>query len=41
MIALVGVRLYPELWQDDMLLIPHLVLKFTPYAMQILFLGAL
>ncbi|MFD3394736.1 sodium:solute symporter family protein [Aquirufa sp. OSTEICH-129V] len=41
MIALVGVRLYPELWQDDMLLIPHLVMKFTPYAMQILFLGAL
>lgn len=41
MIALVGVRLYPSLWQDEMLLIPHLVMRFTPVAIQILFLGAL
>lgn len=40
-IALVAVRLYPSLLAEDDLLIPNLVLKFTPYGVQILFLGAL
>lgn len=40
-IALVIVRLYPSLLAEDDLLIPNLVLKFTPYGVQILFLGAL
>ena len=41
LIALIAVRLYPSLLAEDTLLIPHLVLKFTPYGMQVLFLGAL
>ena len=41
LIALIAVRLYPSLMAEDTLLIPHLVLKFTPYGMQVLFLGAL
>ena len=40
-IALVAVRLYPSLLAEDDLLIPNLVMKFTPYGVQILFLGAL
>ncbi len=40
-IALVAVRLYPSLLAEDDLLIPNLVLKFTPYGVQVLFLGAL
>jgi SSS family transporter len=41
LIALIAVRLYPSLLAEDTLLIPQLVLKFTPYGMQVLFLGAL
>jgi Na+/proline symporter len=41
LIALIAVRLYPSLLAEDALLIPHLVMKFTPYSIQILFLGAL
>lgn len=41
MIGLIGVRLYPSLLADDTLLIPHLVMQFMPYGIQILFLGAL
>lgn len=41
LIALIAVRLYPSLLAEDTLLIPHLVLQFTPYGMQVLFLGAL
>ncbi|AWL08455.1 High-affinity choline transporter [Aquirufa nivalisilvae] len=41
LIAFLGVSLYPSLLSDDMLLIPHLVMKFTPTGIQILFLGAL
>ncbi|RXK50797.1 sodium:solute symporter family protein [Aquirufa rosea] len=41
LIAFMGVSLYPSLMEEDMLLIPHLVMKFTPTSMQILFLGAL
>jgi len=40
-IALIAVRLYPSLLAEDDLLIPNLVMKFTPYGVQILFLGAL
>jgi Na+/proline symporter len=40
-IAFIGVRLYPSLLAEDDLLIPTLVMKFTPRAMQVLFLGAL
>lgn len=40
-IGLIGVRLYPSLLQDDTLLIPHLVMRFMPYGVQVLFLGAL
>jgi SSS family transporter len=40
-IAFIGVRLYPSLLAEDDLLIPMLVMKFTPRAMQVLFLGAL
>ncbi|MHA8065893.1 sodium:solute symporter family protein [Aquirufa sp. ROCK2-A2] len=40
-ISLMAVRLYPNLMNEGSLLIPNLVLKFTPYAMQVLFLGAL
>lgn len=41
LIALIAVRLYPSLLAEDTLLIPNLVMKFTPYGVQILFLGAL
>ena len=41
MISLMAVRLYPSLLQSGSLLIPNLVMQFTPYAMQVLFLGAL
>ena len=41
LIGLIGVRLYPSLLADDALLIPHLVMRFMPYGIQILFLGAL
>lgn len=41
LIGLIGVRLYPSLLADDTLLIPHLVMRFMPYGIQILFLGAL
>ncbi|MEY4274089.1 MAG: hypothetical protein RL638_1037 [Bacteroidota bacterium] len=41
LIGLIGVRLYPSLLSDDNLLIPHLVMQFMPYGIQILFLGAL
>ncbi|MBP6054584.1 MAG: sodium:solute symporter family protein [Cytophagaceae bacterium] len=41
LIGLMGVRLYPSLLADDTLLIPHLVMRFMPYGIQILFLGAL
>lgn len=41
LIALIAVRLYPSLLAEDALLIPNLVMKFTPYGVQILFLGAL
>ena len=41
LIALIAVRLYPSLLAEDDLLIPNLVMKFTPYGVQILFLGAL
>jgi SSS family solute:Na+ symporter len=41
LIGLIGVRLYPSLMEDDTLLIPHLVMRFMPYGIQILFLGAL
>ena len=40
-IALIAVRLYPSLLAEDDLLILNLVMKFTPYGVQILFLGAL
>ena len=40
-IALIAVRLYPSLLAEDDSLIPNLVMKFTPYGVQILFLGAL
>lgn len=40
-IALIAVRLYPSLMSEGTLLIPQLVIKFTPYGIQILFLGAL
>jgi len=41
LIALIAIRLYPSLLAEDDLLIPNLVMKFTPYGVQILFLGAL
>jgi Na+/proline symporter len=41
LIAFMAVRLYPSLLAEDDLLIPTLVMKFTPRAMQVLFLGAL
>jgi SSS family solute:Na+ symporter len=41
LIAFIAVRLYPTLLSEDELLIPTLVMKFTPRAMQVLFLGAL
>jgi SSS family transporter len=41
LIGLIGVRLYPSLLADDTLLIPHLVMRFMPYGIQVLFLGAL
>jgi Na+/proline symporter len=41
LIALIAVRLYPSLLAEDALLIPNLVMKFTPYGVQIIFLGAL
>jgi Na+/proline symporter len=41
LIAFIAVRLYPSLLSEDELLIPTLVMKFTPRAMQVLFLGAL
>ncbi len=41
LIGLIGVRLYPSLLAHDNLLIPHLVMQFMPYGIQILFLGAL
>ena len=41
LISLMAVRIYPSLLNEGSLLIPHLVMKFTPYAMQVLFLGAL
>jgi Na+/proline symporter len=40
-ISLMAVQLYPSLLQSGSLLIPNLVMQFTPYAMQVLFLGAL
>jgi SSS family solute:Na+ symporter len=40
-ISLMAVRLYPGLIKDGSLLIPNLVMQFTPYAMQVVFLGAL
>jgi Na+/proline symporter len=41
LISLMAVGIYPSLLNEGSLLIPHLVMKFTPYAMQVLFLGAL
>jgi len=41
LIGLIGVRIYPSLMADDTLLIPNMVMRFMPYGIQVLFLGAL